>query len=182
MLNWLTNRSRRKRSAQQVYGSIVTQARAPGFYRSAGVPDTLEGRFELLVVHVSLVLLRLERSGEAARALRRAIVEAFVETMDDAMRALGVGDLAVGRKVRALSEALQGRYKAYATALAADDEEALIEALLRNMFSGRKVHRPQAQAIAGYMRRARDRLAGLDEGALHEGRLEFPPAPEGDAP
>ena len=92
-----------------------------------------------------------------------------------------MGDLAVGRKVRALSEALQGRYKAYACALGADDEEALAGALLRNLFSDSEHHRSHAQAIADYMRRARDRLAGLDEPALREGRLDFPPAPEADA-
>ena len=113
MLNWLRNRSRRQRTARDFYGSIVTAARQPRFYAADRVPDTAEGRLEILALHLVAVLDRLQRMGAAGRPLARELGEVFIADMDDNMRELGVGDLAVPRKVKRMAALLSDRYTAY---------------------------------------------------------------------
>ena len=98
MLAWLRQRRDRRRTARSLYGSIVTQARSSGLYATLGVPDTHEGRFEIIVLHLVLVLRRLAREGERAERSGRALTEAFVVDLDDTLREMTVGDLAVPRQ------------------------------------------------------------------------------------
>ena len=106
MLTWLRSRSLSGRTASGLYGSIVAQARQPAFYAGGGVPDTLEGRFGMIVVHMFLVLERLRRDGDNGQVLGRALLEAFATDMDDSMREIGIGDLSVPRRVKKAAAAL----------------------------------------------------------------------------
>ena len=100
MLQSLKERARLRRKAGEIYGAIVTQARQPAFYAKLGIPDTPVGRYEAVVVHLFLVLERLRAEGTRVGILPRALIEAFVADMDDCLRELGTGDIAVGKKVR----------------------------------------------------------------------------------
>src|SRR5262245_14336163 len=113
MLTWLQNKRDNRRTARILYGSIVTQSRQETFYAAAGVPDTPEGRFEMLALHLVLVLHRLARAGANSRPLQEAITEAFVIDMDDNMREMTVGDLAVPRHVKRAVAVLHDRYELY---------------------------------------------------------------------
>ena len=77
MLAWLKQLRNRRQTARSLYGSIVTQARSAGFYARWGVPDTLEGRFEMIALHLVLVLRRLAEEGEPGHRLARELTEAF---------------------------------------------------------------------------------------------------------
>jgi len=153
------------------YGAIVAQARLPAFYRDYGVPDTVEGRFDLIVLHLAPVLDRLAEV-PALRGLAQGVFDRFWQDMDHNLREMGVGDLAVPKRMHSMGEAFYGRAKAYRTALAADDQEALVEALARNIYGGEQGQ--PAHRLAAYMREAVGQLKALDEAALAAGALEFP--------
>lgn len=164
-------RARRERAeiAQRLYAAALAQARAPGFYR-AGVPDTVDGRFDLLMLHVFLLVRRLRRDGAAGAALSQALFDAAFDDMDRALREMGVGDLGVPKRIEAMARAFYGRAAAYDAALDAEDDTALRRALGRNLV-GAETAPP---AFADYMRGAGRRLAAV---SLLAGACAFPPPP-----
>ena len=107
------------RNIQGLYGAIVAQARLPIFYLRYGVSDSVEGRFELIVLHLVLVLRRLAGAGERGADLGQKLFDAFCRDLDGNLREMGVGDLAVPKRMRAFGEAYYGRQAAYLAALAA---------------------------------------------------------------
>ena len=153
-----------------LYGMIVAQARAPAFYQICGVPDTVNGRFEMVVLHTILLVARFD--AEPARERGQAIFDWFCRDMDANLREMGVGDLAVPRTMRRIGEAFYGRQAAYQTALAAAALEPLAAALARNVFGsegGAGAHR-----LAAYVREAVRHLAAQDADALSRGEGGFP--------
>lgn len=100
-------------AALRLYTTLVSQARNPFFYAEAGVPDTGEGRFEMIVLFVALGDARLAREGEAFKALRRQLSEVMVDDLDRSLREMGVGDLSVGKKVRSLAGSAHLRLRGY---------------------------------------------------------------------
>jgi cytochrome b pre-mRNA-processing protein 3 len=114
MLNWFKERQSRTRTARDLYGSIVAQARQPAFYAEMGVPDVARGRFELIALHTALVMHRLQRAGDPWTSLARSLAEVFVTDMDDNMRELTFSDLAVPREVKKVAAALYDRHAALA--------------------------------------------------------------------
>jgi cytochrome b pre-mRNA-processing protein 3 len=133
-----------------LYGMIVAQARSPIFYRGYGVPDTVAGRFDMIVLHLVLLLQRLKGESSAVQALGQEVFNLFCRDIDDNFREMGMGDLAVPREMRKVGEAFYGRAAAYEAALAVDDA-SLAAALTRNIF-GKPSH--DARRLAAYMREA----------------------------
>ena len=168
-----------------LYRAAVAAARAPTFYADFGVPDTPDGRFDLVAVHVFLALRRLKREtgpaqGDAA-ALAQALTDLMFADMDRNLRELGVGDLGVGRQVKALAAAFRGRVGAYDAALDRPaGDPALALALERNLWrgAGPKAGR-NAAILAPYVRLADQSLATQSWDALASGTVVFPPPPEG---
>lgn len=164
-------------AAGALYGAIVDQAREPRFFSSLGVPDTLDGRFETLALHIFLVLRRLKSDPSgAAMGLSRAVLEAFVSDMDRSLREMGAADLGVARRVRAMTQALYGRIKAYETALDETGDAALASALRRNLYGTLETVRlSDMAAVARYVRRQHGALAAQPLSALLAARIEFVP-------
>ncbi len=151
-----------------LYGVIVAQARSPGFYRDYGVPDTVNGRFDMLVLHVALFFRRVASEPPAVRALGQGVFDLFCTDLDGNLREMGVGDLAVPKTMRRLGEAFFGRMKAYQETLAMRDPEAIREALLRNVYSGAAAD--GAARLAAYAADAERKLStqsGRDFAAAH---------------
>jgi cytochrome b pre-mRNA-processing protein 3 len=167
----LFRRSARPGTISALYGAIVAQARLPGFYRDYGVPDTVEGRFELIVLHLALLLDRLAEE-PALRTLGQGVFDRFCQDMDHNLREMGVGDLTVPKQMRRMGEAFYGRAQAYREALAAADDKALVESLARNIYGGAQGQ--QAHRLAAYMREAVGHLKALDQSALAAAELRFP--------
>src|SRR5437867_2316109 len=117
MFPWLRNRSTRHRTARSLYGSIVTAARSRAFYANWGLPDTMQGRFEMIVLHLALAVRRLGSEGDAGKRLAQALIEAFVVDMDDAMRELTFSDVAVPHEIKRATAAAFDRHRAYLAAL-----------------------------------------------------------------
>jgi cytochrome b pre-mRNA-processing protein 3 len=133
---WPFNHFRKPRTAPSgtigtIYGMIVTQVREPLFYRDLGVPDTVNGRFDLLLLHMWMVLRRL-KTIEGGAELSQAVFDRFCEDMDANLREMAVGDLKVPKTMRALGEAFYGRVAAYDRALG-DGTDALAKAIDRNI-------------------------------------------------
>ncbi len=162
-----------RENIHRLYGVIVAQARQPSFYKDYGVPDTVEGRFDLIVLHIYLVSRRLARGDENAKAVAQEVFDLFFQDMDESMRELGVGDLSVPKKVRAMGEAFYGRAKAYDAALI-DSGEALTSALHRNVFAGIAVDKGAASRLARYVRSADIYLASEAEAKIARGTIAFP--------
>jgi cytochrome b pre-mRNA-processing protein 3 len=172
---WPFNHFRKPRIAplgtiEGIYGMIVTRAREPLFYRDLGVPDTVNGRFDLLLMHLWLVLRRLKSVGSGT-ALSQALFDHFCADMDDNLREMGVGDLAVPKRMRAFGEAFYGRTAAYDMALT-EGSEAFAQALCKNVLDGEKIEK--ARKLAAYAEAAMADLARLDEATLLRGAWRFP--------
>ena len=169
--------------AARLYAAAMAQAREPAFYRDLGVPDSFDGRFEMVALHVYLLVRRLkDDADQAARVLARALVEALFADMDRTFRELGAADLGVGRRVRKTAEAFYGRVTAYDQALAGDeagDGAALSEALRRNLYGTLPGPPEPAQlaGAAGYLGAAATALAAQDAATLIAGAVRFPPVP-----
>jgi cytochrome b pre-mRNA-processing protein 3 len=167
-------RSPRIDSIAALYGAIVAQARSPTFYVEFGVPDTMEGRFDLIVLHLVLVLRRLGRAGECGTEFGQRLFDAFCRDLDGNLREMGVGDLAVPKRMRRFAEAFYGRQAAYVAALAADDPQQHFEkALARNILQAEDIdHR--AARLARYARAAVWQLDTQDDADLFGGVTDFP--------
>jgi cytochrome b pre-mRNA-processing protein 3 len=173
MIFRLFRRDPRAGTIAALYGAIVAQARRPTFYLAFGVPDTAEGRFEMIALHLALVCRRLAREGEAARSLSQGVFDMFCRDMDHNLREMGVSDLRVPKTMRKLGEAFYGRLDAYDRALAAEDDAALAAALTRNVLDGGAA---AASRLAKYVRAAARGLDAATIAYLEAGRLSFPDA------
>lgn len=155
-------------AAGTVYDACVDAARAPGLYADIGVPDTEEGRFEMVALHVFLVVRHLRQAG-ARDPLGQAVFDRMARDLDDTYRERGFGDKKVARLVRGHAEAFYGRVLAYEAALSPDaSPTALPEALARNVYADET---RDAGALADYTRRAD---AALDPDTLRAGHAAFP--------
>ena len=162
---------------EAIYGMIVTQAREPLFYRDLGVADTVNGRFDLLLMHLWLVLRRL-KAAEGGKELSQALFDHFCNDMDDNLRELGVSDLKVPKRMQAFGEAFYGRTAAYDLALS-EGREALAQALCKNVLNGERIE--QARRLAAYTEAAMTALAGEGDAVLLSGRFRFPSPEQADA-
>jgi cytochrome b pre-mRNA-processing protein 3 len=161
-----------ERTGCELYARAVAAARAPALYAGFGVPDTLDGRFDLVGLHAFLVIRRLQASPAPGPALAQAVFDAMFTDMDRNLREMGVGDLAVGGKVKKMWEAFHGRAAAYAAALDAADEAALAAALARNVWRGGSAGDGPAR-LAALARAQEAHLAGQ---RLTDGEVDFLPA------
>ncbi|CCE07372.1 conserved hypothetical protein [Bradyrhizobium sp. STM 3843] len=178
---WPFNHVRKPRlspraTIEPIYGMIVAQTRDPLFYRHLDVPDTVDGRFDLLILHLWLVLRRLRTAADGT-ALSQALFDHFCDDMDANLREMGVGDLAVPRRMRAFGEAFYGRTAAYDLAWQ-DGEAQLADALQKNILNGKQPD--SALRLASYAGRAAASLAAVDDTTLLRAAWAFPAPLEQD--
>ncbi len=156
-----------------LYRSIVEQGRLPPFYRDLAVPDSVDGRFDLIALHIFLVMRRLKREGGAAEALGQDLTEIFFADMDLNLRELGASDIGVGRRVKRMIEGYYGRAVAYGNALDGEGE-ALEPVLARNLYGTTQVETETLTAMSVYLHAADAHLATLPWSELAAGRVSFP--------
>jgi cytochrome b pre-mRNA-processing protein 3 len=158
-------------AVRPLYGAIVAAARAPHWYREGGVPDTIDGRFEMIAALLSLTIERLDSFADRKREMA-LLAELFVEDMDGQLRQSGIGDVVVGKHIGRMMGALGGRFSAYRTAFEADGD--LAATMIRNIYRG-EAPPPAAlahssAALTGF----RTRIAQRGADALLAGELEGP--------
>jgi cytochrome b pre-mRNA-processing protein 3 len=174
----LFRRPAQRDTISTLYGMIVAQARLPVFYRDYAVADTVNGRFDLIVLHLALVLDRLAQE-PALQTIGQGIFDRFCRDMDDNLREMGISDLKVPKEMRRMGEAFYGRSQAYLAAIPAAlgpdrDSRALIEALTRNLYGGAPSALAVAPRLADYMLEAVGNLKAQDADSLAAGALRFP--------
>lgn len=169
-------RSAENRTIASLYGMIVAQARSPVFYAQFGVPDTVQGRFDLIVLHLVLVLRRLAKSdGQrlAGGQFGQRLFDTFCRDLDANLREMAIGDLAVPKHMRRFGEAFYGRQAAYLAALDAPDERAFENALERNILSAAAAGGKTAR-LARYARALVGALDAQEADVLIRGEIAFP--------
>lgn len=174
MLKSLFKESDSRRAGESLYLCAVRQARQPIFYTDLKVPDTVDGRFDMIATHVFLILRRLKADGDRTQSVSQALFDAMFSDMDSGLREMGAGDLGVGRRVKAMAQAFYGRVAAYENGL--DDQgEPLADAVLRNVFRGSEEQRAAARLIADYIRHQSITLSNQAIDDILEGSIMFGP-------
>lgn len=181
MLGWLSARSKRRRSGEQLYEGIVAAARTPALYETCGVPDTMDGRLEMLLLHTVLVLDRLSTEGAEGQRLGQRLMERLIADTDDALRQIGLGDDSVAIRIKRLGGALQERVRDYRDALSSTSE-AMEAALLMHVHAevGAEAAATSRRLagvarLAGYARRSKKALADQPAELLLDGCATFAP-------
>ena len=168
-----------------LYSSAVTAARDPWFFEeTVGVPDTLDGRFDLVGLHVGILIRRLHRDPDPRGVeAAQAVFDAMFSDMDMSLREMGVGDMSLAKRVKRMWEAFHGRAQAYEAALDAADRAALEAALARNVWrAGPDAPRPAGvPALAAHTERVAAALGSQPLAALLRGEVSFPPTPSDEA-
>jgi cytochrome b pre-mRNA-processing protein 3 len=160
-----------------LYAAAVAAARDPWFYQALGVPDTLDGRFDLVALHAFLLIQRLRDAADPGPTLAQAVFDAMFSDMDHNLREIGVSDLSVGKRMRAMWEAFHGRANVYAATIRTADREALEAALARNVWRGAAPD-DAAALLAGIVLAQTAHLAEQPLAALASGSVDFLSAAE----
>jgi cytochrome b pre-mRNA-processing protein 3 len=175
---------------EALYGAIVAQARSPVFYLEYRVPDTVNGRLDMLMLHLALAFERLSHGDAATAAIGQGLFDRFCRDMDDHLREQGVSDLKVPKEMRNVGAAFFGRHGTYLNALRSGDEAALQAGLARNVYQDSSNERategaqegakaegvqvPAVRRLAAYVKVAHAHLSGQEPLALAAARLTWP--------
>lgn len=168
----LFHRNRYRVQAHATYVSIVERAREPDFFLRLEVPDTLDGRFETIALHMFLVLNRLKAEHDATADFAQALFDAMFADLDRSLREMGATDIGVGRRVKDMAKALYGRIKAYDDGLAGDDA-VLADALKRNLYGTVQPKAETVAAMARYLRAQASALAGQPIACFFSNNIKF---------
>jgi cytochrome b pre-mRNA-processing protein 3 len=171
----------RRRTAHDLYGVVVAQARTEALYREMGVPDTPDGRFEMIGLHAILVIRALRRRGAAGHALAQALFDLLWADMDRSLREMGVGDLSVGKHVKRLAGSFFARARSLEPLLDSGEPVALARALGDSVYPGATAPEVASRALAHYVIRQDEHLAAGGIEAALAGRGCFAAMPDGTA-
>jgi cytochrome b pre-mRNA-processing protein 3 len=174
MFSWFFGSNRRTNRAvtDVLYGEIVAAARQPLFYATYNVPDTPLGRFEMLSLHLFLILHRLRSEEGAAKAIAQELTDEFFLDVDHSLRELGIGDHGIPRRVKKLGRMFYGRAAAYGQALDQNDPAALADSLKRNVRADVEIW-PEAGQLADYVLAAWEHVAKAGADAFSSGTFRF---------
>ena len=184
MVHFLSRRRRDKEAVQRLYEACLVASRHPALFTQFGVPDTLQGRFEMLTLHLFALLNRLMHAPGDDPELARLLSETFVDDMDAALREAGISDVAVPRRMKRLYESFAGRISAYKAASETGRAE-LAAAIARNVYpegtGADGAGERRVLDLADYLGSAVEALRGADLDVLRRGEAPFPPPPRRSA-
>jgi cytochrome b pre-mRNA-processing protein 3 len=160
-------------AAERLYAAVATQARHPAFFAELGVPDTVNGRFDILALHAWMVIDRVRAEPEGD-VLAQALFDSMFGHLDAAVREMGAQDLGVGRRIKVMAEGLHGRALAFRAAMAEADSAVLESTLRRNVFGAVTPERAAIVRLAGYVRASVAALAVLPAARLRDGSIAWP--------
>ncbi|HEY9554416.1 ubiquinol-cytochrome C chaperone family protein [Allosphingosinicella sp.] len=169
-LSRIFGEKRNRDRLRPLYASLVAEARHPAWYREGQVPDTLDGRFDMVAAILALILLRLEHDGDEARDDSVLLTELFVDDMDGSVRQMGIGDLMVGKHVGRMVSALGGRLAAFRDA----GGGAFDEPVVRNIFHESPPSDEAVRFVSARLGDFRDGLAAMPADRLLAGELRVP--------
>ena len=167
-LQRLFGETKQRAALMPLYKALVGIGREPAWYTKGEVPDSLDGRFDMLSAVVALALLRLESEGEAGKAPSVLLTEIFIEDMDGTLRQIGIGDYVVGKHIGKMMSALGGRLGAFRDA---GEAGPLGEAVRRNVFHDSPPSDAALEFVAGRLESFRRALADTPLPSLYEGKV-----------
>ena len=169
----LFGKQKHSEAAYALYSAIVEQARQPVFYTNYQVADTVDGRFDMITLHAYLLLRRLKDGDKTSADLAQAVFDVMFDNFDENLREMGVGDIAIGARVKKMASAFYGRVAAYDDGLARADNEELSKALERNLYKDVAVEAENLQAMAKYLRSQDESLESQATETIISGRVSF---------
>lgn len=172
-LSRLFKRRRDDAAANALYLALVEQSRQPVFYRDLGVADTLEGRYDMIILHAYILFRRLGRDkNQGLRELSQQTFDFMFTDLDQNLREMGVTDMAIGKRVTRMAEAFYGRTAAYDKALT-QGGRALQEALGRNLYQGVAAPSEVEDRMAAYVLTQMEHMDGQGDQDLLVGKVTF---------
>ena len=159
-------------AAEKVYAALVEQARSKRLYNDYQVPDTVDGRFEMVLLHLWLVMARLRHEARAI-LFCQSLHDVFFQDMDQSLREMGVGDLSVGKKIKVMAQAFHGRFQVYTKAFDAQDDVQLRQALARNIWPEYSQADRCATRLAHYVRGSSKDLNTVHCDDILHGKIRF---------
>ncbi len=160
-------------AAFSLYGSIVAQARQPYFYRDFNVLDTVEGRYDMIIIHAFLLFHRLKNEDENAKQLSQMVFDTMFKDLDQSLREMGVGDMGIGRRIKKMASSFYGRVSAYDKALEAEDNSDLEQVIARNVFNKTNPDALVLKHLGSYMRTNVENLKLSSVDDILTGKISF---------
>ncbi len=153
MFDFLSRSKKLNNAAHQLFLKVIEQSRDDSFYKNYKVEDSLDGRFDLMTMHMSIILNKLEQHSEIndAKLVRRSLQEIMFDNLDLSLREIGVGDLGVGKKIKVMAEAFYGRVAVYQALFKSNNHRDLSEALKRNLYRGRDIEEGVLSEMVNYV-------------------------------
>ena len=173
MFKFFRGKSAYDDTAMALYSAAVAQARLPVFYQRLGVGDTPDGRFDMVMLHVYLLIRRLKDEGREGKDLAQALFDLMFADMDMNLREMGAGDIGVAHRIKDMAKAFYGRIAAYDSGLAAASDDELAAALRRNLYRKTDPAEGAVTAMAAYVRHQDRVLAAKDTGVLLAGTVDL---------
>lgn len=172
-LKTLFSRNRITAPERTVYDLIVAQARQPFLYADLLVPDTLDGRYDMIIIHADAVMCHMQQGNLADKEFAQALIDEVFRDMDRSLREMGVGDMGVGKRIKKMATVYYGRASAYATARG-QGEPAMVASLARNVYAGDSKLEPQAVRLSAYVAMLHDAIKAQERTTIRNGGLELP--------
>ncbi|MCJ8322496.1 MAG: ubiquinol-cytochrome C chaperone [Rhizobiales bacterium] len=148
---YLGKERQEKKLADTLYNHTIKAARSPSLYGANGAPDTANGRFELIILHIFLLFSHLQGQDKFSQSVKQKTFDRFLEDMDMNLREIGVGPDGVPKRIQKMLENFYGRAEAYQTALESADHSQIIDSIARNLFADEKPNLAAAEILAQYM-------------------------------
>ncbi len=172
ILKSILSRTQKLIPVRTVYEAIVAQARQAELYSELKVADTLDGRFDMIILHNDAVMCHMQAGDEADRLFAQALIDELFRDMDRSLREMGVGDMGVGKRIKKMATVYYGRANGYANARAEGDA-SLAAAFLRNVFEGDDARTDEAERLAKYARLLHDAVGLIDRAEIRSGKLQL---------
>ena len=149
-------------------------ARQPVLYTDLAVPDTLDGRFDMIILHADAVVGHMQDGEPEDQEFAQELIDEVFRDMDRSLREMGVGDMGVGKRVKKMATVYYGRADAYARARVEGPDD-LGDAILRNVFAGDEARAKEAARLAWYDQSFRKAVSGARRDLIRNGKLDLPP-------
>ncbi len=175
MFDFLFKKKKLNNSAHDLFSEVIAQSRLPAFYTDLNVEDSLDGRFDLMSLHMTMLLYKLDQHNqvEKVKKLKRMLQEIMFDNLDLTVREIGVGDLGVGKKIKTMAEAFYGRMMTYQNALESEDMAQMSDALKRNLYREKNV---EDKILNGMLKYVFDQWRGItsqDIESIISGKIIF---------
>jgi len=178
LFNLFSKKPPRSEAATELYAAIVAQARNEAFFLDCEVPDTVDGRFDLVLLHAFLLFHRMKSDHEATKDLGQEVFDLMFENLDQNLREMGVGDMGIGRRIKGMAQAFYGRVQSYEDALDARDRQRLDEALRRNLFRKCEPAETSVTAVSAYVFECSEILRDIPTDQIMAGKIDFGSPPK----